>query len=148
MVNSSYYCWHFTTIAWKCAKTSSQTLAQSCFFDEMAATVPEIKDVSRFMKILIDVWLPLWFSGQSSWLQIQMFRVRSFWEVVDLERGQLILVTTIDELLERKSSGSGLENRKYGWKGSVALTTRPRPLSAKVGTDFADRWRLLVGIGL
>jgi hypothetical protein len=32
---------------------------------------------------------------------------------VGLERGPISLVSTIEELLERKSSGSGLENRKY-----------------------------------
>jgi hypothetical protein len=37
-----------------------------------------------------------------------------FWEVVGLERGPLILVSTIEELLRRKSSGSGLEDREYG----------------------------------
>jgi hypothetical protein len=37
-----------------------------------------------------------------------------FWEVVGLERGPLSLVSTTEELLGRKSSGSGLENRKYG----------------------------------
>jgi hypothetical protein len=31
-----------------------------------------------------------------------------------LERGPLSLVSTIQELLERKSSGSGLEIREYG----------------------------------
>jgi hypothetical protein len=38
---------------------------------------------------------------------------RFFWEVVGLELGPLSLMTTIDELLGRKSSGSGLENREY-----------------------------------
>jgi hypothetical protein len=33
---------------------------------------------------------------------------------VSLERGILGLVSTIEELLGRKSSGSGLENRDYG----------------------------------
>jgi hypothetical protein len=33
---------------------------------------------------------------------------------VGLERGPLTLVSTIEELLERKSSGSGLESREYG----------------------------------
>jgi hypothetical protein len=37
-----------------------------------------------------------------------------FWEVVGLERGPLSLVSTTEELLEWKSSGSGLENREYG----------------------------------
>jgi hypothetical protein len=36
-----------------------------------------------------------------------------FWEVVGLERGPLNLVSTIEELLGRKSSGSGPENREY-----------------------------------
>jgi hypothetical protein len=62
---------------------------------------------------------PLWSSGQNSWLQIQRSgfnsrRYQIFWEVMDLERGPLSLVSTIEELLGRKSSGSGLENREYG----------------------------------
>jgi hypothetical protein len=58
--------------------------------------------------------MPLWSSGQSSWLQIQMpvfdfRRYQIFWEVVGLELGPLSLVSTIEELLGRKSSCSGLE---------------------------------------
>jgi hypothetical protein len=61
------------------------------------------------------LWPPLWFSGQSSWLQIQRSEFDSrnyqiFWEVEGLERGPLSLVSTIEELLGRKSSGSGLES--------------------------------------
>jgi hypothetical protein len=64
---------------------------------------------------------PLWSSGQSSWLQIQRsgFDYRHyqiFWKVVGLERGPLSFVSTTEELLGRKSSGSGLENRDYGRK--------------------------------
>jgi hypothetical protein len=33
---------------------------------------------------------------------------------VGMERGPLSLVSTIEELHERKSSNSGLENREYG----------------------------------
>jgi hypothetical protein len=62
---------------------------------------------------------PLWSSGQSTWLQIQRSgldsrRYQIFWEVVGLERGPLSLVSTIEEVRERKSSGSCLENREYG----------------------------------
>jgi hypothetical protein len=41
-------------------------------------------------------------------------RYHIFWEVVGLERPALSLVSRIEELLGRNSSGSGLENRKYG----------------------------------
>jgi hypothetical protein len=62
---------------------------------------------------------PLWSSGQSSWLQIQRFgfdswRYQIFWEEVGLERGPLSLVSTTEELLGSKRTGSGLESREYG----------------------------------
>jgi hypothetical protein len=64
-------------------------------------------------------WSPLWPSAQSSWLQIQRSgfdsrRYQIFWEVVGLERGQLSLVNTTEELLGRKCSASGLESRECG----------------------------------
>jgi hypothetical protein len=37
---------------------------------------------------------------------------------VSLDRGPLSIVSTIEELLERKSSGSGVENREYGYRDS------------------------------
>jgi hypothetical protein len=62
---------------------------------------------------------PLWSSGQNSWLQIQRSgfvsrRYQIFREVLDLERSPLSLVSTTEELLGRKSSGSDLENCEYG----------------------------------
>jgi hypothetical protein len=47
---------------------------------------------------------PLWSCGQSSWLQIQRFRVR-FPALPDFLRSNLMSIT--EELLEWKSSGSG-----------------------------------------
>jgi hypothetical protein len=65
---------------------------------------------------------PLWYNGQSSWLQIQRSGFNScryqIWEVVILERGPLSLVSTTEEQFERKSSGSGLENRDHGRRAS------------------------------
>jgi hypothetical protein len=61
-----------------------------------------------------------------------------FWEVVGLERRPLSLVSTNEDLLERKGSGSGLENREtrdYGRRYS--------PLSAKISTNFAVKRRSL-----
>jgi hypothetical protein len=60
---------------------------------------------------------PLWSSGQSFWLQIQRsgFDCRCyqiFREVVGLERSPLSLVSTTEEILDRNSSNSGLENRE------------------------------------
>jgi hypothetical protein len=40
-------------------------------------------------------------------------RYQIFWELVDLERGPLSLVSKIEELFGRKSSDSGLENWEY-----------------------------------
>jgi hypothetical protein len=40
-------------------------------------------------------------------------RYKIFWEVLGLERGPLSVVSTIEELLGRNSSGFGLENREY-----------------------------------
>jgi hypothetical protein len=64
------------------------------------------------------LWPPVWSSGDSSWLQIQRsgfdsWRYQIFLEVVGLEPGRLSLMSTIEELLERKCSGSGLESREY-----------------------------------
>jgi hypothetical protein len=57
--------------------------------------------------LLLD-WLPQWLSAQSSCLQIQRsgFDSRHYqilWEVVGLEPGPLSLVSTTEELLQRKS---------------------------------------------
>jgi hypothetical protein len=50
-----------------------------------------------FLSSVAQGWPPLWSSGQSFWLQIQRSRVR--------------FLATTEELLEWRSSGSGLENR-------------------------------------
>jgi hypothetical protein len=52
---------------------------------------------------------------------------------VGLEWGPLSLVSKTEELLGRKSSGSGLEFREYGCRDPW------QPLSSKVGTKFADK---------
>jgi hypothetical protein len=56
---------------------------------------------------------------------------------VGLERGPLSLVSTIEELLARKSSDSDLESRGYGCRRSSALSYIL--LSEKVGATFADK---------
>jgi hypothetical protein len=58
---------------------------------------------------------PLQSSGQNSRLQIHKSRVRfpALPDFLGLEPDLLSLVSTTEELLARKSSDSGLENRKY-----------------------------------
>jgi hypothetical protein len=63
---------------------------------------------------------------------------RFFWEVVVLERDPLRLVSTTEVLLERKSGGSGLENLSYG-RWDPPRWPRDTPLSAQVGSNFADK---------
>jgi hypothetical protein len=89
----------------------------------------------------------MWSGGQRSWLQIQrsgfdFLRYQIFCEiVVGLERGPLSHMSTIEELLERKSSGSGLENRDYGHRGSAALTTRHPSIREKLAlTSPTSGW--------
>jgi hypothetical protein len=70
---------------------------------------------------------PPWSSGKGFWLQIHRSgfdsrRYQIFWEVVGLEWGPLSFLSTIEELLETKSSGCGLENREYDRRGSASLT--------------------------
>jgi hypothetical protein len=97
---------------------------------------------------VVDSTPPLWSGGQSSWLQIRRSRFDSLrnqisWDVVGLEQSPLSLMSTIEELLERKSSGSGLENRDYGREESTALTTQHPSIRKKVDANFADKRRSL-----
>jgi hypothetical protein len=59
-----------------------------------------------FCNVDVIRWPPLWSSGQSSWLQIRRSGLdsRHYQEknVVGLERGALSLVSTTEELLDRK----------------------------------------------
>jgi hypothetical protein len=69
----------------------------------------------------------------SSWLQTQKYgfgsrRYQIFWEVVGLELGPLSLVSTIEELLERKNYG----------RMDPPYWPLDSPLSVKVGSNFAD----------
>jgi hypothetical protein len=52
------------------------------------------------------------FRSRDSGFDSQRYHI--FWEVMGLERGPLSLVSTIEELLERKSSNPGLKSRDYG----------------------------------
>jgi hypothetical protein len=63
---------------------------------------------------------------------------------VGLERGPLSLVSTSEELLGRKSSGSGLENRENGDRDSSRRprgTLRPQKLALTSPTSGVVRLR-------
>jgi hypothetical protein len=71
-----------------------------------------------------------------------------FSEVVGLERGPLSLVSTPEELLERKRSGSGLEKRDYGRRESVSGHFQDqRGLIIVLFNDaFSSPWDRLCGL--
>jgi hypothetical protein len=104
------------------AVRSSQTqlLLYICLLILPAALDPGVNSTSNrneYQKQTNNI--SLWYSSHSSRLQIQRsafdsFRYQIFWEIVRLERGPLCLVSTTQELLGRKSSGSGLEIREHG----------------------------------
>jgi hypothetical protein len=54
---------------------------------------------------------------------------------VDLERGPLRLVSAIEELLERKSRGFGLESRDYGRRDPSRGTLYPQKLALTSSTS-------------
>jgi ascorbate-specific PTS system EIIC-type component UlaA len=60
-----------------------------------------------------------------------------FWELVDLERSQLGLLSTIEELLGTKVATpvQNYENTAVGHADHVAPS-----ISKKVGTNFVDKW--------
>jgi hypothetical protein len=68
-------------------------------------------------------------------VRVRFPALQDFWEVVDLEQGPLSLVSTIEKLLERKSSGSSLESREYGRRGPSRFH--------KISTNFSDKQRSL-----
>jgi hypothetical protein len=61
---------------------------------------------------------------------------------VGQKRGPPNLVSAVEVLLVRKSSGSGHENLDYGHRDPPHWP-RDTPLSSKVGTNFADKRLLL-----
>jgi hypothetical protein len=59
----------------------------------------------------------------TAWFESRRYQI--FWDVVGLERGPLSLMNTTEELLERNSSGSGLEteNTAVGIRHSDHVAT-------------------------
>jgi hypothetical protein len=89
-------------------------------------------------------WPPLWSSGQSSWLQIHrsMLRFPSLPDFLGLKQGPVNLVSKIEELLGRNSSGFGLERREYGREDPLGwprdtLYQQKFPLTSLTSCDLA-----------
>ena len=101
----------------------------------------------RFLFMSTKYWPPLWSSGQSFWLQIQRSRVR---------------FPALPDFLSSSGSGKGsTQPREVNWatwikkvaapdqkteingRGDSLRWPRDTPISAKVGTNFADRRRPL-----
>jgi hypothetical protein len=78
------------------------------------------------MKINIVSWLEIQRSGFDS------LRYQTFWEAVGLERCPLNFVSTVEELLERKISGSGLKKTEITGVGDPPRWPRDTPPSSSI----------------
>jgi hypothetical protein len=87
--------------------------------------------------IIMDEALP-WRKRQHMSPKEDSLRYQILWEVVGLERGPLSLAITNDHLHGRKIRGSCLETKNTAVE-DPPLWLRDIPLSAKVGTNFADK---------
>jgi hypothetical protein len=101
---------------WDVDSSPSETTLKSCYTTFHTQRQPPVWPTSNITSVAKRQ--PLWSGSQSSWLQIRRSgfdsrRYQIFWELVDMERGPLSIVST-NEVLGRKVSGSGLENREYG----------------------------------
>jgi hypothetical protein len=67
---------------------------------------------ASFLRVLRFPLTALWSEFLATGFNSRRYQI--FWEVVGLERDPLNLMSTIEELLQRKSSDFGLENREYG----------------------------------
>jgi hypothetical protein len=56
---------------------------------------------------------------RSRGIEFDSLRYQIFGEAVGLEPGPLSLVSTTEELLGRKSRGSGIDNREYDYQKSL-----------------------------
>jgi hypothetical protein len=88
-------------------------------------------------------------------------RCQIFWEIVSLERRPLCLVSTIEELLARKTSSSSLEGREYGRRDPLRwqrVTLYPQKLElssptsggryAGIGRSRTQSKNFFISIGL
>jgi hypothetical protein len=111
-------CLHFNLLSFKTKRKKNKMrfmISRWCLFLNLVFIFPFLYflPVLAILLMFLSSWPPLWSSGQSSWLQIQRSgldsrRYQIFWEVVGLERGPLSLLSTIEELLERKGARSSV----------------------------------------
>jgi ribosomal protein L37E len=110
-------------------------------FLRLQSTFPKMKLFGNW----ICLWSPLWSSGQSSWLQIRRPGFDS-WNYQKKSSGSGMGSTQPREYnwgaTWKKSSGSCLENRKYG-RRVPSRWPRGTLYPQKVGKHFADNRRSL-----
>jgi hypothetical protein len=84
----------------------------------------------------------IYVSWTTSEVRVWILALPDFLRSSGLEQGTLSLMSTIEELLEKKNSGFSLENREYGCR-DPSRWLHNNPLSTKVGTNSIDkRWLL------
>jgi hypothetical protein len=139
-------------IAFHAKNVHSKGLCPVYFTQIVTQNCKKLKNepIMKFTIIYVHLCPPLWSNDQSFWLQIQRSGFASqpyhiFWELMGLERGLLSVISTTEELLGRKSSGSSLENREYSRRDSLRWP-RGNAYSQKLALTWPTSGGCSVGI--
>jgi hypothetical protein len=109
------------------------------------------QEISNILwNLKVHYWRPLWpscqFLATVPEVRVRFLALPDFPKIRGLKRSPFSLVSATEELLEGKSSSSGLESRNTAV--GIRRAAHVAPSTCKVGTNFYDKRRSLGQYGL